>query len=203
MSFMSRLISFLVAFLILSGCSSLPESQMSVEWQAHQDKLTSIETYKAVGKLGYISPLERQSLNFQWTHSQDRSQLRLTNFLGQTVLNLVITPQGAIVNTYDDQTFSDVSATQLVKRLTGLTIPVDQLQDWMLGMPTGSDSYELNVNNTLSTLNKTIANQDWQLEYLSYQDIDFNNSPLPLPQKMRLNQAETKINLVISKWTLN
>ncbi|USD40441.1 lipoprotein localization protein LolB [Vibrio sp. SCSIO 43135] len=203
MSFMSRLISFLVAFLILSGCSSLPESQMSVEWQAHQDKLASIETYKAVGKLGYISPQERQSLNFQWTHSQDRSQLRLTNFLGQTVLNLVITPQGAIVNTYDDQTFSDVSATQLVKRLTGLTIPVDQLQDWMRGMPTGSDSYELNVNNTLSTLNKTIANQNWQLEYLSYQDIDFNSSPLPLPQKMRLNQADTKINLVISKWTLN
>lgn len=114
--------SFLIFFLsslILAGCSSVPESVTSVEWQAHEQRLETIHDFQATGKLGYIGPDQRQSLNFFWKHSTALSQLRLTTVLGQTALKLTITPQGATVETYDDQVLSARNANQLIYRLTG------------------------------------------------------------------------------------
>ena len=50
-------------------------------------------------------------------------------------LNLTINEYGAKVVTYDDQVFTHRSASKLVKQLTGLTIPVDHLPQWLLGNP--------------------------------------------------------------------
>ncbi|MGC9460383.1 lipoprotein insertase outer membrane protein LolB [Vibrio genomosp. F10] len=197
-----RLISFIFTVLLLAGCSTLPESQTSVEWQAHLDKLRSITQYKTIGKLGYISPEQRQSLNFQWKHTPVLEQLRLTTFIGQTVLNLSITESGSVVNTYDNQTLSHQSADVLIEQLTGLTIPIKQLEDWLLGNPTLADTYQLNDNNTLSTLQKTVGQQQWRLQFLSYQDVEYQGSVLPLPRKIRLIHQDTSINLVIANWIL-
>ncbi|MCK6265413.1 lipoprotein insertase outer membrane protein LolB [Vibrio sp. ZSDE26] len=197
-----RLISFIAPVLFLAGCSTLPESETSVEWQTHQAKLESITQYQTSGKLGYISPEQRQSLNFQWKHATENSRLRLTTFIGQTVLNLSITPNGSIVNTYDDQTLAHESADVLIEQLTGLSMPVEQLQDWLLGNPTSADKFQLNENNTLRSLSKTIEHQTWQLEYLSFHDVGYQGDLMPLPRTIKLTQQDTSINLVISKWTL-
>ncbi|MFA0520152.1 lipoprotein insertase outer membrane protein LolB, partial [Vibrio sp. 10N.222.55.E8] len=121
--------------------SSIPEQPTSVEWQSYQNQLLQIESYQASGKLAYISPAQRQSLNFMWKHSSNQSQLRLTTFLGQTALNLTIDSSGAKVVTYDDRVFTDASATVLVEQLTGLLIPIDHLPQWFLGIPEQADAY--------------------------------------------------------------
>lgn len=137
-------ILFFLSSLLLAGCSSVPESVTSVEWQAHEQRLETIQDFQATGgKLGYIGPDQRQNLNFYWKHSSALSQLRLTTILGQTALKLTITPpQGATVETYDDQVLSSRSANQLIYRLTGLMMPVDHMPDWLLvyrPMPTNSN----------------------------------------------------------------
>ncbi len=192
----------LLAALLLSGCASIESSQTNVEWQTHQQRLASISQYQSSGKLGYISPEQRQSLNFRWQHAPQSSQLRLTTFLGQTALNLKITPTGAVVDTYDDKTYTSSNAESLIYQLTGLTIPVEQLHDWLLGRPTSADGYLLNETNTLATLRKEINGQTWQLDYLNYKDVLVDGVALPLPQKLKLKQQDTSINIVISKWDL-
>ncbi|EGA71060.1 outer membrane lipoprotein LolB [Vibrio sinaloensis DSM 21326] len=192
----------LLAALLLSGCASIESSQTNVEWQTHQQRLASISQYQSSGKLGYISPEQRQSLNFRWQHAPQSSQLRLTTFLGQTALNLKITPTGAVVDTYDDKTYTSTNAESLIYQLTGLTIPVEQLHDWLLGRPTSADGYLLNETNTLATLRKEINGQTWQLDYLNYKDVLVDGVALPLPQKLKLKQQDTSINIVISKWDL-
>lgn len=192
----------LLAALLLSGCASIESSQTNVEWQTHQQRLASISQYQSSGKLGYISPEQRQSLNFRWQHAPQSSQLRLTTFLGQTALNLKITPTGAVVDTYDDKTYTSTNAESLIYQLTGLTIPVEQLHDWLLGRPTSADGYLLNETNTLATLRKEINGQTWQLDYLNYKDVLVDGIALPLPQKLKLKQQDTSINIVISKWDL-
>jgi outer membrane lipoprotein LolB len=127
----------------------------------------------------------------------------MTTFLGQTALNMKITPSGASVETYDGQKLSSPNADALIYQLTGLTIPVEQLNDWLLGKPTEADGYQLNDTNTLATLNKQMNGQLWQLEYLNYKDVQLDGVVLPLPQKMKLKQDKTSINIVISKWDLN
>ncbi|GAM70921.1 hypothetical protein JCM19236_1088 [Vibrio sp. JCM 19236] len=41
-----------------------------MEYQAHQEKLSTLERYQVSGKLGYIDPTQRQSLNFNWSMHQ-------------------------------------------------------------------------------------------------------------------------------------
>lgn len=197
-----KLTTILFSFILLSGCSSIQDSFTNVEWQAHQQRLALISDYKASGKLGYISPQQRESLSFYWQNAQHNSELRLSTFLGQTVLNMQITPALATVRTYEDETYSDVSADHLIARLTGLNLPVEQLNDWLLGKPTNADEFTVNDTQTLATLTKEINGQTWQLIYSSYQDVPFLGSDLPVPYKLKLKQNDTTINLVISKWTL-
>ena len=200
--FLFRLCTLLALFVTLAGCSSIQDSYTSVEWQVHQQRLELIRDYQAIGKLGYISPDQRESLNFQWQHNPLQNQLRLTTFLGQTVLNMQSTSAGASVETYDEQNYSDISADRLIARLTGLTIPVEQLNDWLLGKPTNADKYTVNGTQTLASLTKTIDGQTWHLDYISYQDVSFLGSNLPVPHKLKLKQNNVTINLVISKWIL-
>ncbi|KJY81489.1 membrane protein [Vibrio galatheae] len=192
----------LIGTFFLNGCASL-ESTTDVEWQTHQQRLATIQNYQSNGKLGYIAPDQRQSLNFQWRYSPALTQLRLTTFLGQTALNLQATPNGAQVETYDDQTFHASSAETLIQQLTGLNIPVQQLNDWLLGRPTQADDYQLNETNTLASLTKSVGSQIWQLSYLSYQDVIIDGVALPLPQKLKLTQGDISINIIISKWTIS
>ncbi|MDF2154912.1 lipoprotein insertase outer membrane protein LolB [Vibrio sp. CAU 1672] len=193
---------FLLSSMVLVGCSSMPESMTSVEWQAHQHKLEAIDSFQASGKLGYISPEQRQNLNFFWKHSPTFSQLRLTTFLGQTALKLTITPQGSTVETYDDQVLSATDTNQLIYRLSGLMMPVDHMPDWLLGLPTDADGFQLSASNTLLQLDKQIGNHDWKIAYQRYSDIDWQQQHLPLPNKLQLTSSEIKINLVITKWNL-
>lgn len=213
MSKLRKITSLLFMTIIMVGCSSMPEQPTSVEWQTHQNRLLQIESYQASGKLAYISPEQRQSLNFIWKHSQNQSQLRLTTFLGQTVLNLTIDPLGAKVVTYDDQVFTHASASVLVEQLTGLQIPIDHLPQWLLGIPDQADSYQLNNTNTLESLSKQVNSRLWTLNFDHYRNTerpskqlsDENNAnveTIPLPTRLSFKQDGNKINIVVSKWTL-
>ncbi|MCG9555603.1 lipoprotein insertase outer membrane protein LolB [Vibrio sp. Isolate31] len=213
MSKLLKIASLIFMTIIMVGCSSIPEQPTSVEWQSHQDRLLKIENYQAAGKLAYISPEQRQSLNFIWKHSPSQSQLRLTTFLGQTVLNLTIESSGAKVVTYDDQVFTHASASVLVEQLTGLQIPIDHLPQWFLGIPDQADCYQLNSTNTLESLSKQVSNQLWTLSFANYRNTELPNQQLsegtdaatqsiPLPTRLSFKQDQNKINIVVSKWTL-
>lgn len=188
--------------MFLHGCATI-ESTTNVEWQSHQQRLAQVTQYRASGKLGYISPEQRQSLNFQWSNAPDSTQVRMTTFLGQTALNLTSSPNEASVETYDGETYTAPSPEVLIQRLTGLNIPVEQLNDWMLGRPTQADDYQLNQTNTLASLTKQVGAHTWKLDYLSYQDVQYLGSALPLPKKLKLTQGDISINIVISTWKFN
>lgn len=201
---MRKLSFFLFLLLsILAGCTTTPISTTQVQWQSHQQKLEQITQFTATGKLGYISPEKRQSLNFYWKQSANLSQLKLTTFLGQTVFDLKITPQGATIKTYDNQHYSAANANQLVYELTGLHLPVNTFAKWLVGLPADADDFTLNERNTLASLDKTLAAEQWHVNYASYQDVPWNKSNIPLPQRLKLTQAKVKLNLIISNWALN
>lgn len=206
-----KIIHLVFVATLMAGCSTIPEQPTSVEWQTHQLQLESITNYQAQGKLAYISPEQRQSLNFTWKHSPQQSQLRLTTFLGQTALNLTVNAQGAKVVTYDDQVFTHRDASTLVRQLTGLSIPIQHMPQWLLGNPEQADGYQLNDTNTLASLNKIVENQLWQLDYTAYRDVSVITSShadieeshvMPMPSKLTFKQDQTRINIVISKWTV-
>ncbi|WP_227739140.1 lipoprotein insertase outer membrane protein LolB [Vibrio azureus] len=190
------------ASVLLSGCSSLPESVTNVEWQKHQQELQNIDHYQVTGRLAYISPEQRQSLSFFWKHSPSLSQLTLTFGLGQTALKMTTTAQGTTIETMDDQVLTAKDANQLIYRLTGLHIPVEQMPDWLLGLPTMADSYQLSPAHTLLQLDKTVNGNEWDIFYQRYADINWHQQIIPLPTKLKLSSSDTTIKIEINKWNI-
>ena len=200
--YLKPIFSALIIVFVLGGCATL-DSTTNVEWKAHQQRLMSLEAYKASGKLAYISPAQRQSLNFQWSLSTSKLNLRLTTFLGQTALNMTSNANTARVETYDDHIYQAETAEELITQLTGLKIPVNPLKKWLVGLPADVDNYTLNPTNTLASLTKTVDGKLWQVDYLGYQDVDYEKRSIPLPSRIRLTQGDTSIKLIISTWTIN
>ncbi|WP_017026151.1 lipoprotein insertase outer membrane protein LolB [Vibrio rumoiensis] len=189
--------------LIISGCSSVPPSQenYSVDWQSHKQKLEQLNTFKVSGKIGYKDPENRQSLNFILKHASQYDELKLLSFLGQTVLTVQMTPSGAMITTSDGQVRTAKQANDLIKELTGLSIPVSQLPDWIKGLPTEADNVAYNQSHTVESLEKNIDNRQWKLTYVSYQSTSVSSdSTLPLPNQLFLEQDATQIKILISKW---
>ncbi|CCN69859.1 lipoprotein insertase outer membrane protein LolB [Vibrio nigripulchritudo] len=203
-----RLLSFIKArtfltllfTLFLSACTTLPEvSDQPVDWVNHQEKLETLQNYALTGKMAYIGKDRRQSLNFYWKKSPDSEELRLTTLLGQTALLLTVDQTGATVVNHEGETFRHVSSNILVHRLTGLSIPVDQLSEWVKGSPFGADYYELNESNTLSVLSKQINGQPWDMTFNRYTE----ESGYVLPSSLTLKQDQTKIKIAVSKWIVS
>ncbi|MDD9164364.1 lipoprotein insertase outer membrane protein LolB [Aliivibrio sp. S4MY2] len=190
----------LILTLFLSACSSVPLTpQQSTNWNKHQTKLQEINEYKVTGKIGYKSPEQRHSLNFQWTQNQDNSELLLTTFLGQTVLKISMNQGNTVVETGDNQTFEGTDPGRLIYGLTGLNMPIAYLGDWIKGLPTAADDFQLNELNTIEHLSKQVGQTNWHLRYNSYSD----NEQLLLPNSMTLTQQNTTIKIIASNWIVS
>lgn len=184
----------------ISACSTLPdESTTNVEWEKHNFLLSKILSFQATGKIGYRGPNDTVSLSFHWKHSEQKSELRLFNVLGSTVLKLTMTPEGSTVITNNDQVIKDQDANRLFAKLTGMVFPVSQMKDWIKGLPNQADSYIFNNTNTVQSLTKQSNGRMWTLTYNRYQD----HQGLPLPYQMTLNSSDTQIKIIVSKWILN
>lgn len=197
------------SIIIVSGCTNFQSNQgdTSVDWANHQLKLEQLNTYKVTGKIGYKDPNNRQSASFILKHADQYSELKLLTFLGQTVLTLQMTPTGSMVTDADGGVRTASQANDLLKELTGLTIPVSELPDWIKGLPTDAENITFNETHTVSSLQKEIDNRNWTLSYLSYQSYSPKevSSPeedlsLPLPKEMFLKQDDTEIKILINNW---
>ncbi|UJF18804.1 lipoprotein insertase outer membrane protein LolB [Vibrio sp. SS-MA-C1-2] len=201
--------------LITVSCATVPTPSVKVEnWQHHQQKLSQLTHFTASGKIGYISPEERVSLQFEWQQQdQDTYQLRLSTFLGGTVLKLNVTPHKVTLVDREGKTHIGQSASLMAYQLTGLILPIDEMKDWIKGLPTGTNQYSFNEQQLIKQLNKEINSRQWQLTYNHYQTIhlantdldptDFKTGTIQLPQNMVLSQNKQKIKFVINKWNLN
>ena len=199
-SFIRPSFVILIFTLFLSACSSVPLTpQQSTHWDKHQDQLEAITEYKVTGKIGYQSPEQRHSLNFQWIQKSDSSQLLLTTFLGQTVIKATIDNGHTMIETGDGQTFEGIDPGRLMYSLTGLNLPIGYLNDWIKGLPTAADNFQLNELNTVEHLTKQIGQTNWHLRYNSY--IEKDN--MLLPSSMKLTQKNTTIKIIASNWTVS
>jgi outer membrane lipoprotein LolB len=187
---------------LLFGCAQLPDNPTNVQWEQHQQRLATLEHYSASGKLGFISPDERRSMNFYWQQNGSETQLRLTSLFGQTLLKLSMTPNQTQIDTYEGEHYESANGQQLLYQLTGLTIPLNQLPNWLKGAANKGDKYTLLETNTLASQTRNVDNNFWQVNYQRYSDINGQSTPLPLPSLLQLKQEAIKINLQISQWII-
>ncbi|WP_082305732.1 lipoprotein insertase outer membrane protein LolB [Pseudoalteromonas sp. '520P1 No. 412'] len=191
----------LMFFLFISGCvSTIPDKQtIFSDWQVHLDNQDS---WKANGKLAFISKKERHSANFTWQNNGGSStpdyKLKLTTFIGTQILSLVQTNSHAQLD-YDSKTFRDKNAQNMLNRLTDLSFPLNDAPNWLKGRP---DSAHIKYDNFERIMLATIEDSQgdtWQVTYNNY----VKNNGVWLPTKLNLERNDLKIKMQIHSWQFN
>ncbi|WP_240494252.1 lipoprotein insertase outer membrane protein LolB [Pantoea sp. 1.19] len=193
-----------LASLVLAACTTPRPvgpgpSQQAPQWQAHQQAVSKIDAFQTRGAFAYLSDKQRVYARFNWQQTaQDRYRLLLTNPLGNTELQLDV--QGQVVQLVDSKGKRYVSddAEKMIAQLTGMQIPLNNLRQWMLGLPGDATDYQLDDTYRLRQVNYRQDGQTWQVTYLGY---DTQQQPA-LPSSLELKQDDQRIKLRMDSWTL-
>ncbi|MFC1507773.1 lipoprotein insertase outer membrane protein LolB [Pseudomonadota bacterium] len=185
-------------FSLIAGCAQQRPLMTQTDWPSHEQALQHLNHYKAMGRLGYKGPEQRFGANLLWQTAPEADRLLLTNFLGKTLLKLDTTPSRTTLISHEGKRYNGSNASVLVRDLTGINLPIEQMRDWLIGLPTAADSYQLNGENRLASLAKQIDQQLWQVDYQEY---DYSTTP-SLPRRIILKQDNQHITLVINEWDL-
>ncbi|MCX8955865.1 lipoprotein insertase outer membrane protein LolB [Erwinia psidii] len=193
-----------LAGLLLAACSiNKPQgpgqSITSPQWQHHQQAVQKIVQYQTRGAFAYLSDSQKVYARFNWQQTApDRYRLLLTNPLGSTELQL--DAQGSVVQIVDNKGKRYVSndAEKMIAQLTGMAIPLNNLRQWMMGLPGDATDYSLDEQYRLREVHYSRNNQQWTVNYLSY---DTRQDPT-LPASLELHEGSQRIKLKMDGWTV-
>ncbi|MBS0972462.1 lipoprotein insertase outer membrane protein LolB [Serratia rubidaea] len=193
-----------LASLVLAACTTTrptgpATSPTSPEWRAHEQAVQQLNQYQTRGAFAYLSDSKKVYARFFWQqYSADRYRLLLTNPLGSTELELNV--QKNVVQLTDNQGKLYVSdnAEEMIRKMTGMAIPMNNLRQWMLGLPGEATDFTLDDRYRLSKLNYQQEGLSWKV---SYQDYNSDTQP-QLPSRLELQQGDQRIKLKMDNWTL-
>lgn len=192
------LASLLLTACALTGPKQPGKSPDSPQWRQHQQAVNAITQYQTRGAFAWLSDNQKVYARFFWQQTgADRYRLLLTNPLGSTELELNVQP--GVVTLIDNKGKHYVAdnAEEMIQRLTGMSIPLNSLRQWMLGLPGDATDYTLDSQYQLKSLNYTQGGKTWHVEYNSY-----NNAVMPaLPDNMELTEGSQRIKLKMDNWT--
>lgn len=198
-SFYTRLLPVAIT-LLLTACVTPPPvgTQPPISWAEHVAQLEKLQRYQVRGAFAYITPERRQSARFflQQTDPQ-HYRLLLLNPLGNTALEIIGQPNSTQLKDGDGKVYSGPDGAELIARLTGMQIPVDNLRHWILGVPGTGDTYRL-TDQRISQLQHATPTGEWTMHYKRY---DLQTQPV-LPTDMELLQGNQRIRLKIDDWIL-
>lgn len=183
-----------IFFLFLGGCVSKIDTNTTLynDWK---QRLTAKKTWQVKGKLAFISPDERQSANLNWQQTTNTNNLILTTFIGTRILSLKQTINGAELE-FDGDAYFDANAAELLKRLTGFTLPVDNADNWLKGTIDDESLVVDELGRAKQVLWFDKAGKKWQITYGTY----IQKAGYWLPTKLTLKHQQIKIKIQLYDW---
>ncbi|WP_034949178.1 lipoprotein insertase outer membrane protein LolB [Erwinia oleae] len=193
-----------LASVLLAACTvNKPQgpgqSVTAPQWQQHQQSVEKITRFQTRGAFAYLSDSQKVYARFNWQQTApDRYRLLLTNPLGSTELQL--DAQGSVVQIVDNKGKRYVSndAEKMISQLTGMDIPLNNLRQWIMGLPGDATDYSLDDKYQLRQVNYSREGQQWAVNFQSY---DSKQSPA-LPSNLELREGNQRIKLKMDSWTL-
>jgi outer membrane lipoprotein LolB len=188
--------------LLLASCASLPSATMPVEWQAHADSITALETWTLNGRLNVRQGRQSDTVNLNWAQDGATFSIRLS----ATVLGL-----GAVLLQGDDRQVLLEKAGEEPRLLPSLEalgheymeyeFPAAYLTWWVRGLPAPSLPAQstLNEQNLLQTLvQHSPDGQRYELTFERYSVVD----GLALPSRITLQSQGVMLRVLVDGWQI-
>lgn len=198
---MRKYLLMLVAILA-TGCASLPEpppvANPAQVWQQRRDALSRIAYWHLSGRLAVRNGAEAWHIDLDWQQKGDDYQITLNGPFGAGKVQLVGNASGVELRDSDHQTFYADKPGELLQERTGVSMPVEGLRYWIVGLSTPRQQQppKLDPQGRLAYL----VDDHWRVKFRRYTNV----SGLQLPAKIFITKPEQDIDvrLVVDDWKL-
>lgn len=199
------------ALLLLSGCSQIntnppasvrstpPSTSQQQAWQQRKAYFAKKANWNLNSKVSLRYDEENLIFKLNWRQLPDSSYLiQIINPITGGLISKLNKNRNKITLLADNgKTYRDNDEERLLKRQTGLNIPVKGLQHWVRGVVSPRYKVEKLVLDNAGRP-KMIQQAGWTIVYTGY----VNNASNALPRKINLTRATDKIyiRVIAKKW---
>lgn len=198
MTAFAKLIAALVLMASLVACAPQrlrPDAASLAAQEQRETALAPLDHWQLNGKLGVSDARGSGSGSLNWAQSGDAFRFELNApVTGKTWL-LTGDARHARLDGLQETAVHGIDAANLLREQLGWRVPIAELVWWVRGLRAPGQA-ELSLRP--DGLPARIHQAGWQVDFLDY---DFSQQPA-LPRKIFAEQGESKVRLVIQRWTL-
>ncbi|MGB0895162.1 MAG: lipoprotein insertase outer membrane protein LolB [Parashewanella sp.] len=191
-SYYKRILTVVGLLFVINGCTSLSKTAL-VPIQV--DQISQAKAWELQGKIFIKNQGKKLSSNLYWRHNINSDELVLTTVIGTEILRLFRQPDLTTLE-FDGEKYTDQQASRLLTRITGLSLPIEQLPHWITGQVQAQHVKHLDEYGRIAQAEMTFQHQAWQLNYLSWQ----KQSGVAIPKQMKLNKAGLQLKIQVNHW---
>jgi len=185
---------------ILASCASVSEqvSQQPADWETRLQQHQQINDWTIKARLGVQTEFEGGSFDVFWQQLADVYEIRLIAPMGQGAVHIAGDNGGVTISLADGQTEYSQDADELFASMTGLSLPVNGLQDWLRGVPIQGEEIQNISWNEHGQLYK-LEQRGWRVEMGRYKVIAGYDLPHAFYLE-REDSPELSVRLLVREW---
>jgi len=185
---------------MLASCASVSQQilQRPADWEQRLQHNKQINDWTIKARLGVQSETEGGSFDVFWQQLTDAYDIRLIAPMGQGAVHITGDNGGVTISLADGQSEYSDDAEALFASMTGMSLPVTGLQDWLRGMPIEGEDIQHASWNEQGQLYK-LEQRGWRIEMNRYKTV----TDYELPHAFYLereDRPELSVRLLVREW---
>ena len=193
------LLLLLSAAVLLDGCAlRRPQALPGVDWAQRRERLLALDAWQARGRIAVKADSGGGQGNLQWEQQGAQARIRVSGPFGAGAYEIRWDPRTLTVSSRNGEFSRDYAgpdaAEQFLTEQLGWSFPAASTRYWLLGVPDpGFPAQE-----TFAPDGQLVAldQNGWAVTYDRYTD----QSSLPMPAKITLQNSRARVRLVIDRW---
>lgn len=188
--------------LLLAGCASLPaptiKTTASKASQQRTQRLQEVKEFSLEAKMAVQYAGKGYTARMEWQHEAQEDTMRIFSPLGQQVALIHRTPHTVTLTDQSGKQHEAADVASLTERLLGWRLPLAGLSQWILGIPHPASPFDAHYLE--SGAPASLVQDQWQINYVDYQQTALKGTLEQLPYTTRLQQQDVRLKLVIQHW---
>lgn len=185
---------------LLASCASLTDQVMQrpADWEQRLQQNQQIHDWTIKARLGVQTETEGGSFDVFWQQLMDAYDIRLIAPMGQGAVHIAGDKGGVTIRAADGRSEYSDDAEALFASMTGISLPVTGLQDWLRGMPIQGEDVQHVSWNEQGQLYK-LEQRGWRIEMNRYKTV----GEYELPHAFYLerdDRPELSVRLLVREW---
>ena len=186
-------VRFVVVLLFAMGlmsCADKPIEPISSFYLSERSYLYDQEDWTFSGRLAFSDKEHSLTGSIKWKHAKKNDFIVLSGPFGLGRVEIIMKGKGAMIIYGGKSVSVRDGVDELVEQYAGMPVPVSALKYWVIGLVNPNVPYFLTENG--------FSQKNWDVSYSQMQAVKKNR----LPRKIKAEQGEAKLKLVIDHWKM-